>query len=139
MSIDIKDVFELLSNNSEFVKKIEGAVHEITKDGKVDSSDIPEFIFIITESYNAYTSIKISQSDLPIFIKMIVNEIIKRKNLIPADKKQEFDKLVDSALKLVMMRPRVQESIDSCFKCCFPCLSNNNDDKKEKYNVDNKK
>jgi hypothetical protein len=120
MSIDIKDVFELLSSNSDFVKKIEVAVHEITKDGKIDSSDIPEFIFIITESYNTYTTIKITQNDLPIFIKMVVNEIIKRKNLISLDKKQEFDKLVDSALKLVMMQPRVQETIESCFKC-LPC------------------
>lgn len=125
MSIDIKDVFELLSNNSEFVKKIDCAVHEITKDGKIDSSDIPEFIFIITETYNTCSAIKISQNDLPIFIKMIVNEIVKSKQLISADKKKEFDKLVDSALKLVMMQPRIQDSIDSCLKCldCLPCFT----------------
>ena len=117
MSIGVKDVFELLKSNSEFVKKIEGAVCEITKDGKIDSSDIPEFIFIITESYNTYTTIKITQNDLPIFIKIVVNEIIKKKNLISEDKKQEFDKLVDSALKLVMMQPRVQSLVEGCCFC----------------------
>ena len=117
MSIDVKDVFELLKSNSDFVKKIEGAVSEITKDGKIDSSDIPEFIFVITESYNAYTTIKITPNDLPIFIKIVVNEIIKKKNLISEDKRQEFDKLVDSALKLVMMQPRVQALVEGCCPC----------------------
>jgi hypothetical protein len=127
-STDIKYVFDILTSNSEFVKKIEGAVYEITKDGKIDSSDIPEFIFIITESYNTYTTIKITKNDLPIFIKMVVNEIIKKKNLISEDKKQEFDKLVDSALKLVMMQPRVQVSIEGCLDC-LPCFTHGDDAK----------
>ena len=56
-------------------------------------------------------------NDLPIFIKIVVNEIIKKKNLISEDKKQEFDKLVDSALKLVMMQPRVQSLVEGCCFC----------------------
>lgn len=124
MSLGVKEVFELLSNNSEFVKKIEDAIKNIIKDDKIDSSDIPEFIFIITESYNSYTTIKMSQNDLPIFIKMVINEIIKKNNLISLDKKPEFDKLVESTLKLVMMQPRVHDKIESCFKflSCLPCF-----------------
>lgn len=124
MSIDIKDVFEVLSSNNEFVKKIDTAMESILKDGKLDASDIPEFVLIITESYNAYTTIKITQNDLPVFIKMFINETIKRKNLINETNKQEVDKLIDSALKLVMVQPRIQQSVESCFKClnCLPCL-----------------
>jgi hypothetical protein len=65
MSIEIKDVFDLLSSNSEFVNKIDLAIQGIIKDGKLDSSDIPEFVFIITESYNMCSTIKITQNDLP--------------------------------------------------------------------------
>ena len=60
---------------------------------------------------------------LIIFIKMIINEIVKKKNLNFLLDKQEFDKLIDSTLKLVMMQPRVNETVNTCFKCldCLPC------------------
>ena len=124
MSIDVKDVLDLLSTNNEFVKKIEVAVETIIKDGKLDTSDIPEIVFIITETYNTCNTLKITQNDLPIFIKMIISDVIKRKNLISITNKQEVDKLVDSALKLVMIQPRIQQLIDSPSKCldCLPCL-----------------
>ena len=124
MSIDIKEVFALLSSNNEFIKKIDTSIESITKDGKLDSSDIPEFVFIITESYNMCNTLKINQNDLPVFIKMVINDIIKKKNLINENSKQEVDKLIDSALKLVMIQPRIQQSIESCFKCleCLPCV-----------------
>ena len=124
MSMDIKEVFALLSSNNEFIKKIDTSIESITKDGKLDSSDIPEFVFIITESYNMCNTLKINQNDLPVFIKMVINDIIKKKNLINENSKQEVDKLIDSALKLVMIQPRIQQSIESCFKCleCLPCV-----------------
>ena len=124
MSIDIKEVFAILSSNNDFIKKIDTSIESITKDGKLDSSDIPEFVFIITESYNMCNTLKINQNDLPVFIKMVINDIIKKKNLINENSKQEVDKLIDSALKLVMIQPRIQQSIESCFKCleCLPCV-----------------
>ena len=117
-------VFDVLKNNSDFVKNVDESIKKILKDDKIDTGDIPEIIYTITQSYNAYTTIKISQDDLPTFIKLIIQEIIKKKNLIPQDKMADFDKYVDMALKLVMIQPRVHDKVESCFAClsCLPCF-----------------
>lgn len=118
-------VFDVLKNNSDFVKNVDESIKKILKDDKIDFGDIPEIIYVITHSYNAYTTIKISQEDLPTFIKLIVEEIIKKKNLIPQDKMTDFDKYVDTALKLVMIQPRIHDKVESCFNClsCLPCFT----------------
>lgn len=124
MTSKLREVFFVLKNNIDFVKKVDESVNKILSDGKIDMNDIPEIILIITESYNAYTTIKISQEDLPIFIKIVIDDIVKKNNLISEERKKDFDKYVEMAIKLVMVQPRVQDVTTSCFQCldCLPCV-----------------
>jgi hypothetical protein len=69
------------------------------------------------------SSLRLSSDDLPKLFKMIYSFIIEKLNLIPEDKKPEFERLVDSALKLVMMQPIVNQVVTSCFAKIFPCFN----------------
>jgi hypothetical protein len=122
MSVSVQDVFNILSADPKFISRLETSINNIMKDGKVDQYDVPEIVFIITDAYNQMSSLRLSSDDLPKLFKMIYSFIIEKLNLIPEDKKPEFERLVDSALKLVMMQPIVNQAVTSCFTKIFPCL-----------------
>jgi len=122
MSVSVQDVFNILSTDPKFISRLETSINNIMKDGKVDQYDVPEIVFIITDAYNQMSSLRLSSEDLPKLFKMIYSFIIDKLNLIPEDKKPEFERLVDSALKLVMMQPVVNQVITSCFSRLFPCF-----------------
>lgn len=122
MSVSVQDVFNILSTDPKFISRLETSINNIMKDGKVDQYDVPEIVFIITDAYNQMSSLRLSSDDLPKLFKMIYSFIIEKLNLIPEDKKAEFERLVDSALKLVMMQPIINQAVTSCFAKIFPCL-----------------
>ncbi len=121
MSLSVQDVFNLLSADPKFVAKLETSVKNIMKDGKIDQYDVPELVFIITDSYNEMSRFRLTYDELPQLIKMIYAFMVQKLNLIPDDKRPEFDRLVDSALRLVMMQPVVKQAVTSCFSKIFPC------------------
>lgn len=122
MSVSVQDVFNILSTDPKFITRLETSINNIMKDGKVDQYDVPEIVFIITDAYNQMSSLRLSSEDLPKLFKMIYSFIIDKLNLIPEDKKPEFERLIDSALKLVMMQPVVNQVVTSCFSRLFPCF-----------------
>ena len=122
MSLTVQDVFNLLSADPKFISRLETSINNIMKDGKVDQYDVPEIVFIITDSYNQLSKFRLTSEDLPKLFKMIYSFIVDKLNLIPEDKKPEFERLVDSALKLVMMQPVVNQVVTSCFAKIFPCF-----------------
>lgn len=121
MSLSVQDVFNLLSADPKFIAKLETSVKNIMKDGKIDQYDVPELVFIITDSYNEMSRFRLTYDELPQLIKMIYAFMVQKLNLIPEDKRPEFDRLVDSALRLVMMQPVVKQAVTSCFSKIFPC------------------
>jgi hypothetical protein len=121
MSHSVQDVFNLLSTDPKFIERLEISINNIMKDGKIDQYDVPEFIFIITDAYNQMSQFRLTYDDLPKLIKMIYAFMVDKLNLIPEDKRLEFERLVDSALRLVMMQPVVNKVVTSCFSKIFPC------------------
>ena len=125
----VRDVFVILSNDKLFIKRLEKSLKNIMHDGKIDYNDIPELIYIITDAYNQLSKFELTYEELPILIKLIYNFLIQKYNFIPDDKKPEFEKLVDSALKLVMMQPKIKAAVSNCLNkfssCCFKSSSSN--------------
>jgi hypothetical protein len=46
---------------------------------------------------------------------MLLNEVVVKKNLVPENMKGDFDRMVDSSVKLLMMQPIVKDKLVSCF------------------------
>jgi hypothetical protein len=120
----VTQALDILIKDPNFIKELETSVQNILKDGKIDQYDIPELVFLITNAYNSMRQIRVEYSDLPLLIKLLYNFMVDKLNLIPVDKRPEFERLVDSAIKLVMLQPAISKGINSClsklFSCCGP-------------------
>lgn len=123
----VSDALEILTKDTNFVNNLETSVNNILKDGKVDHHDIPEFILLITEAYNAMTNIRLERRDLPLLIKLIFNFMVEKLDLIPVDARPDFERIVESALRLVMLQPAVSRGVNNCIKlfgCCNSSSTN---------------
>ena len=112
------NVFNILIKDTRFTHQINTSITSILKDGKIDQYDIPELIFLITNTYNNISSIKLEYDDIPQLIKLLYNHIVNTMNLIPIDKRSEFERAVDSAIRLVMLQPIVAQQYKKCSSCC---------------------
>ena len=79
------------------------------KDG-VNSNDIPEFVFIITELYNL-TGLKVEYDQLPNVITEVVEYLLEKYNLVPEEEVEQFTRMINMAIKLVIMKPKIKKSI----------------------------
>lgn len=124
----VSQALELLIKDTNFIKNLETSVTNILKDGKIDQYDVPELVFLITNAYNSMNQIRLEYRDLPVLIKLIYNYMVEKLDLIPVDKRAEFERLVDSALRLVMLQPAVSRGVNSClgklFSCCGSSSTN---------------
>jgi len=111
---DVEALFKVITTDSGFLTRVKEAVDRIMKDGKVDQYDIPEIVFIISDTVNSLPSFQVTSEVLPVLIKMLYNFIVDTYKLVPDDKKAEIERLVDSSLRLLMMQPKVKEELNRC-------------------------
>jgi hypothetical protein len=118
---NLEALFKVITTDSDFLKRVKDSIDKIMKDGKVDQYDVPEIVFVISETINSRPSFKIQKELLPVLIKMLYNFIVDTYKLVPEDKKAEIERLVDSSLRLLMLQPMVTEGLTRCFSflpCC---------------------
>ena len=108
---------DLTKNLMTFHSRIDTAVKNMMKDGKIDQYDIPELLLLIADLQTA----SMTEEDLRIAITELYEYIMTHYKLFPDDEiqKANFKRLFDSSLKLVLMQPKVKKAV----KRCFPCLS----------------
>ena len=106
---------DALTADEKFLAKVKASVDKILKDGKVDQSDIPELVFIISETVSTLGSHDLTVDMVPLVIKMVYKFIVDKYNLVPEEKKADFERIVDSSLRLLMFQPNVRKGLNSCF------------------------
>jgi len=52
---------------------------------------------------------------IPIVIKQIYKFIVDKFNLVPEDKKADFERIIDVSLRLLMFQPNIRKGLNSCF------------------------
>ncbi len=99
-----------------FHLRIDTAMKNIMKDGKVDQYDIPEIVLLITD---LMTTQKFTEADIEQAITGMYDYIMTHYNLFPADEEQKtnFNRLFKMCLKLALVQPNVKKSIAKCFSC----------------------
>jgi len=115
ISADLQAAFQTVSSNAKFVADVTALIDSILKDGKITPSDIPQILIVISEIIHNIDSIHLSADLVPVLIKMLLNEVVVKKNLVPENMKGDFDRMVDSSIKLLMMQPIVKDKLASCF------------------------
>lgn len=121
---DVEALFKVITTDSGFLTRVKESVDKIMHDGKVDQYDIPEIVFVISDAVNSLPTFQVTKEVVPVLIKMLYNFIVNKYNLVPEDKKADFERMVDSSLRLLMMQPNIKEGLNRCFaffsslSCC---------------------
>ncbi len=121
---DVEALFKVITTDSGFLARVKISVDKIMHDGKVDQYDIPEIVFVISETVNSLPTFQVTKEIVPVLIKMLYNFIVDTYKLVPEDKKADFERMVDSSLRLLMLQPKVKEGLNRCFgyfsslSCC---------------------
>ncbi len=124
----VEEVFKVLSADEKFIARVKLSLTNVMKDGKIDQYDAPELVFLITDAYNEMSNLRLTYEELPVLIKMLYNFIIEKFDLIPMDKREDFSRLVDVAIKLVMIQPKVEQQVTKCMSW-FSCFKSSKTDK----------
>lgn len=115
LSKDVEALFKAITTDSSFLARVKISVDKIMHDGKVDQYDIPEIVFVISETVNSLPSFQVTSEVVPVLIKMLYNFIVDTYKLVPEDKKADFERMVDSSLRLLMLQPKIKEGLNRCF------------------------
>ena len=127
MSVNLKVAYLLdkLMLDEETSKRIKSSIDNIMRDGKVDQYDIPEILFLITDITTNSNVIhtKLTPEDLAALIKELYKFIERQYNLVPDEtQKANFERLIDSSIKLILFQPKVKAAITGCLNkfntCC---------------------
>jgi hypothetical protein len=99
-----------------FHLRIDQSIKEIMKDGKIDEYDIPEIMLLLAELTMTPTSKKMSAEDLTEQLNQLYEYIMTHYKLFPEDErqKQNFKRLFDMSLRLVLIQPTIKAACKSC-------------------------
>ncbi len=103
----------------DFHLRVQKSVTAIMKDGKIDQNDIPEIMLLITDLLMAPTSPKMTIEELGEKINELYEYIMTHYKLFPDDEqqKEQFKRLFDMCVKLVLIQPNVKKACKKCFSC----------------------
>jgi len=96
-----------------FLRKIDEAVKEIMKDGKIDQNDIPTIVMLITE---LSSSKKMTKAELEKGLNDMFDYIMDHYKLFPDNEaeKAAFQKIFDMSVKLVLLTPNLKKMCSMC-------------------------
>lgn len=122
MESRIKKALEILDSDPEFITRLEASIKNIMKDNKIDHHDIPDIVMLITDTITTMSTVNIEKNDIPDLVKLVYQQVVEKFNLIPEDRRPEFERLVESATRLVMFQPAVNQGINNLINsmglCC---------------------
>lgn len=98
-----------------FHLRVDSAMKNIMKDGKIDLSDMPELVLLIADLQMT----QFTEEDLRISVCALYDYIMSHYKLYPEDetKKANFKKLFESCLRLMMLQPKVKQATKKCLAC----------------------
>ena len=112
MNTTIEEIFQKVINDQLFIESTKTRIDNILKDSKIDYSDIPELILILNDSLdfiNKYsTLITLNTEDLQLILHKICVHFIGE------SPDTENSKLLDSCIKLLLIKPKLKESMSCC-------------------------
>ena len=109
----------LTGDIASFHLRLDKSVKNIMKDGKIDNNDIPEIVLLITDLITAPGSGKMTIEQMGETINEMYEYIMSHYKLFPEDgeQKENFKRLFDMCVKLVLIQPNVKKACKKCFSC----------------------
>ena len=117
-------LLELLDKSPKSFDTIQETVQLIVQDGKINASDIPNLLKLVTELYPLVKHTKLRPSSLEsakivgVIIKTVIHVLVNEHKIKVSNSAQflkDLDKLVDTAIELVSLAKSVKQS-RNCLK-----------------------
>nr|QFG74253.1 MAG: hypothetical protein [Megaviridae environmental sample] len=105
---------ELLSkivNDKDFNDSVQDKLNSIMSDGKIDAMDIPDITLLVVECATNLKKFRVTENELPGLLIDILNYIFDKYEIIPDDQEEKFKNMMETVIKLVLLKPRVKKCI----------------------------
>jgi len=110
-----------LTNDPKFLAHVDESVKKILGDGQLSVADIPEIVYLIVNAYNTVGKVRVTNDDLGLFVKLVFEFVVEKYKLLPKDKMVEYESLLFSSVKLLLLTPQVDAAVKNAFNC-LPCF-----------------
>jgi hypothetical protein len=91
--------------NKTFYDQCVARVRDIVADGRIDSSDIPNIVLLVTTILNTKPELKVNSKNMKPIMKMLVIQLLKEVKFINPDSGKDlpikYENLIDSAIQLL--------------------------------------
>jgi len=114
-------VRELLDDDN-FVNECKDELIKIMQDKKFDVNDMPEVMSLVVLVLEKYDKIKIDSEDVVEVFRLLIIELLKKHNIIE-NSSPEIEKMLESCLKLLVLKVKTISFWSKLFKCCKSCKS----------------
>lgn len=117
----MNNIVNKIFENTEFIEEcVDKIKNDVLKDGKIDTTDIPTLICIVTLILNNKPKIKIDNQTMKEVIKLLIIRLLVEVNYVKLEESVSLlpdqEKLIDMSLELLGTTLIVTR------KCC-PCLN----------------
>jgi hypothetical protein len=110
-----RETFDVLIKNPQFLRELEESVKAIAEDGKVDMGDAAEIVHIIVSVIEHQPRVRLEPNDLGTLIRLLYDFVVAKYEIFDdMETADKFGKIVDSSIRLVLMRPKVNEAVGGC-------------------------
>ena len=118
-TLKVSYLMDKLLMNDEFSKKLQTHIENIMKDGKLNEYDIPDIVLIIGELITSEPKLTLTSEILSELIKELIVFLIKKYQLKADDNQiDNFNRLIESSIKLIMFQPKIKEKVNKCLNKC---------------------
>lgn len=121
----VSTFLQALIDDEDLLNNIMNNIQEIMKDGKVTSSDIPEIFSIVMECTSNLSKFNLTYEEIPQVLEELVNYIFDKFNLLPEGEEEDFKKMIDMVIKLVMLQPKVKKGLKNLWSKLTSCCRKN--------------
>ena len=118
---DVEKIAKEILDNKEFREDCKSNIKNILKDGKVDSSDAPYILSMVVDILNEYPEINITPKKVEGVLRVVIMRLLEELSLINEDNRNEIEKLLSSALKLLVTTLKQKSLWSKLCKSCSCC------------------
>ena len=115
---DVLNVYMDLTTNADFLKNLDQVVKNIQNNGKIEVGDVPNFVYLIMDSYNSLSKSKLTTIKLPMLVQSVFNFIITKYSLLSHVNLHMIENIIVASIKLVMMVPIVKNEVEKIASKC---------------------
>ena len=112
----LNSAIKKLVDDEEFIKSLDERIKEITRDGKIDSKDIPDLMLIVLECSDNLGKFDLTYDEILQILEEFIMYILETRNLIEEKDKESIEKLLRTVLKLTMARPQIKSWFKTMWK-----------------------